>query len=64
MKRQLKKRKGENLGGWCERIAPLCTGLSADEMHEVLHMVSVRSWIDGSKAHQKLVKEHPEWYAG
>ena len=64
MKRQLKKRKGENLGGWCERIAPLCTELSADEMHEVLHMVSVRSWIDGSKAHQKLVKEHPEWCSG
>ena len=64
MKRQLKQRKGETLGEWCERIAPLCIGLTAEEMYEVLHSVSVSSWIDGSNAHQKLVKEHPEWSAG
>lgn len=48
MKRQLKQRKGETLGEWCERIAPLCTGLSAKEIHEVLHQVSVSSYATGS----------------
>ena len=61
MKRRLKQRKDETLGEWCERIAPLCTGLSAEEMYEVLHSVSVSSWIDGSNAHQQLIKDHPEW---
>ena len=61
MKRTLKRRKDEKLGEWCERIAPLCQGLSTEQMQEVLHSVSVSSYIEGSNEHAKLVREHPGW---
>ena len=50
MKRQLKQRKGETLGEWRERIAPLCVGMSAEQIQEVLHEMSVASYIEGSNA--------------
>lgn len=50
MKRELKKRKDETLGEWRKRIALLCTGMSAEQMQEVLHEMSVASYIEGSNA--------------
>jgi hypothetical protein len=61
MKRTRKRRKDETLGEWCERIAPLCTGIDAKQMQEVLHSVSVSSYIEGSNARAQLAREHPEW---
>lgn len=50
MKAIFRKRKRETLGEWCERIAPLCSGLSTKEMYAVLHKVSIESYIAGTNA--------------
>lgn len=62
MKRTLKRRKGETLGEWRERIAPLCVGMSAEQIQEVLHDVSVTSYIEGTNTLSTMRKEHPEWF--
>jgi peptidoglycan biosynthesis protein MviN/MurJ (putative lipid II flippase) len=50
MKRELRKRKDERLGQWYERIAPLCVGMSAAQIYEVLREVSVTSYAEGSNS--------------
>ena len=62
MKRELHKRKDENLGGWCERIAPLCKELSPGKMFEVLHNVSVKSYIEGSNSAIAMMKKYPNTF--
>lgn len=57
MKRTLKRRKDEKLGDWCDRIAPLCSGLSAKEMYAVLHEVSIESYIAGANVRDEIERK-------
>lgn len=57
MKRELKKRKEETLCEWRERIAPLCTGMTTDQLLEVLREVSVTSYTIGSNAALEVLKK-------
>jgi hypothetical protein len=50
MRREIKKRKDERLVQWYKRIAPLCVGMTAAQLHEVLREVSVTSYTEGSNA--------------
>lgn len=47
MKRVLKKHKDEILDAWCQRLAIECEGMTAKQLYEVLHEVSVTSYIEG-----------------
>lgn len=58
MKRELKKRKDERLGQWYERIATLCTGMTAAQLHEVLREVSVTSYAEGSNTAIEIMKKY------
>lgn len=62
MKRELKKRKDETLGEWRERIAPLCTGMTTEQLQEVLREVSVTSYAVGSNAALEVMKEYPHMF--
>jgi hypothetical protein len=57
MNRELRKRKDENLGQWRERIATLCVGMTAYQLQEVLHEVSVTSYTEGSNAAIEIMKK-------
>jgi len=59
MKRELKKQKDERLGQWYKRIAPLCVGMTAAQLHEVLREVSVTSYAEGSNSAIKIMKKYP-----
>lgn len=59
MKRELKKRKDETLCEWRERIAPLCTGMTTEQLQEVLREVSVASYAVGSDAALEVIKKYP-----
>ena len=59
MKRELKKRKDETLYEWRKRIAPLCTGMTTEQLQEVLREVSVTSYTIGSNAALEVMKEYP-----
>ena len=58
MKRELKKRKDERLGQWYERIAQLCVGMTATQLHEVLREVSITSYAEGSNAAIEIMKKN------
>ena len=58
MKRELKKRKDERLGQWYERIAPLCVGMTATQLYEVLREVSITSYTEGSNAAIEIIKKN------
>ena len=58
MKRELKKRKDENLDEWRKRIAPLCTGMTTEQLLEVLREVSVTSDTIGSNAALEVTKKY------
>lgn len=62
MKKELHKRKDESLHEWCERIAPLCKELSPSKMFEVLHNVSVKSYIEGSNSAIAMQKKYPNTF--
>lgn len=51
MKKELKLRKGETLHDWTVRIAMYYanTKVKGEELAEVLHEVSVKSYIHGSR---------------
>ena len=57
MKAIFRKRKRETLGEWCDRIAPLCSGLSAKEMNAVLHEVSIENFIAGTNAMAEIERK-------
>jgi len=57
MKRELKKRKDETLAEWRERITPLCTGMTTEQLQEVLREVSVTSYAVGSDAALDVLKK-------
>lgn len=59
MKRELKKRKDETLSEWRERIAPLRTGMTTEQLSEVFREVSVTSYTVGSNAALEVMKEYP-----
>lgn len=50
MKKCLKLQPREKLWAWIERLAPECAGMTADELQEVLHEVSIESYARGSDA--------------
>ncbi len=61
MKQSLRQTQGESLGEWTERLANACTGMTAKEIQEVLHEVSVRSYLKGSNdTHELLTKYRNE----
>ena len=60
MKKEYRKRKGENLAQWCERIAAACQGRPLEEVHEMISEVSKTSYIAGVQAERELNKKyHP-----
>ena len=54
MKKEYKKRKGENLAQWCERIAAACQGRSLAEVHEMISEVSKTSYFEGVYAERDI----------
>ena len=53
MKKEYKKRKGETLADWVQRLAPAIQGRSLTEVHDILHDLSVTSYIEGVHAAEK-----------
>lgn len=56
MNKRLRKREGETLAQWCERIAPECKDMSLTDLRETLNIVSRTSYIEGILA-EKTVNE-------
>ena len=56
--KEYRKKKGENLAKWCERIAAACQGRSLSEVHEMISEVSKTSYIDGVIAERKINKKY------
>ena len=56
--KEYRKKKGENLTKWCERIAAACQGRSLSEVHEMISEVSKTSYIDGVIAERKINKKY------
>ncbi len=57
--KEYRKKKGENLAKWCERIAAACQGRSLQEVHEMISEVSKTSYIDGVLAEREINKKYP-----
>ena len=55
MKKELRKRKNEQLYEWVERLAPMMVGKTAGEIKEVMTEVSKTSYIEGTRAAMKSV---------
>ena len=55
MKKSLKIRNGETLHDWTVRLALECEGMTAKALQEVLHEVSVTSYIHGSNDCQSAI---------
>lgn len=47
MEKKYKKRKGENLAQWIDRLAPACCGRALSDVHDILTMLSKQSYIEG-----------------
>ena len=47
MEKEYKKRKGENLARWIDRLAPACCGRGLADVHDILTMLSKESYIEG-----------------
>ena len=47
MEKTYKKRKGENLAQWIDRLAPACCGRALTDVHDILTMLSKESYIEG-----------------
>ena len=47
MEKTYKKRKGENLAQWIDRLAPACCGRALKDVHDILTMLSKQSYIEG-----------------
>lgn len=58
MKKQLKQRKDENLSQWMERLSTYYDTheVPTKDFREILHDVSVQSYIAGSNAMASLIK--------
>jgi hypothetical protein len=56
--KEYRKKKGENLAKWCERIAAACQGRSLQEVHEMISEVSKTSYIEGVLAERKISKKY------
>ena len=58
MEKTYKKRKGENLARWIDRLAPACCGRALADVHDILTMLSKGSYIEGvtdeRRRHNKL----------
>lgn len=58
MENTYKKRKGENLAQWIDRLAPACCGRALKDVHDILTMLSKQSYIEGvtdeRRRHNKL----------
>ena len=50
MEKEYRKRKGENLAQWIDRLAPACCGRALKDVHEILTMLSKQSYIEGFHA--------------
>ena len=56
--KEYRKKKGENLAQWCERIAVSCQGRSLSEVHEMISEVSKTSYIEGVLAEREISKKY------
>jgi hypothetical protein len=56
--KEYRKKKGENIAKWCERIAAACQGRSLQEVHEMISEVSKTSYIEGVLAERKISKKY------
>jgi len=60
MKKEYRKKKGENLAQWCERIAAAaCQGRSLQEVHEMISEVSKTSYFEGVHVADEINKKYP-----
>jgi hypothetical protein len=57
--KEYRKKKGENLAQWCERIAAACQGRSLQEVHEMISEVSKTSYIEGVHVAEEINKKYP-----
>lgn len=59
MNSKYKKKASENLEMWCERLSEniILARLTQDEVFEVLHELSVTSYLEGAKAEQDNMKK-------
>ena len=62
MNRKYKKKASENLGMWCIRLSKQINTnkLTQEELFEVLHELSVTSYIEGIKVQQEVDKKFKE----
>lgn len=62
MNRKYKKKAGENLELWCIRLSKQINTnkLTQEELCDVLHELSVTSYIEGIKAQQEVNKKFKE----
>ena len=56
MSDKMKRRKGEPLYDWVERIAPQCVGYNEYSLKEVMHEVAVESYIVGTNTMHEIQK--------
>ena len=54
--KRIERRKGETLADWTKRLAPLCQGMTREELHEVLRKVSIESYIAGTNIEMKCTE--------
>lgn len=54
MEKIYKKRKGENLAQWIDRLAPACCGRALKDVHDILTMLSKQSYIEGFHDGEKI----------
>ena len=59
MKKEYKKKKGETLGKWVERLSQdvLWQRLEPHDIQEILHEVSVTSYIHGTNVTLDILKK-------
>lgn len=53
-----KIRKDETLHAWVERLAPMCVGMDAEALEEVLSEVSRTSYIRGANAVNEIKRKY------
>lgn len=57
MKKEYKIQKNETLAQYCDRMAIVCEGKNAKEIRDILHEVSVASYIKGSNTTEEIYRK-------
>ena len=57
MKKEYRIQKNETLAQYCDRMSIVCEGKNAKEIRDILHEVSVASYIKGSQTAEELYRK-------